>query len=111
MVELTCAICTGIWNGEIGDVNCPWCEGPNYIRITGETITVTSIEDIDDALEALEHDKTDVENNIQDSSNIIGTEQAKHDGYETSIVNYDYDLTELEARKQNWLDMGIGGDE
>ena len=110
MVELTCAICTGIWNGEIGDVNCPWCEGPNFIRITGETIVVTSIEDIDDAVEVLEHDKEDVEDNLQDSRNIINAEQDKHNVYEESVINYDHDLSGLETRKQNWLEMGIGGD-
>lgn len=107
MVELTCAICTGTWNGEIGDVNCPWCDGPNYIRVTGETIVVTSIEDIDDALEVLEHDKIDVEDNLHDSQGIITSEQAKHDVYEESVQNYVHDLEGLEHRKHNWLDMGI----
>lgn len=107
MVSLTCAICGGIWNGEIGDVNCPWCEGPNFIRITGETIIITSTEDIDDAVEVLEHDKEDVQSNLDDSQSIIDAEQEKHDAYEESIVNYNHDLDELENRKQNWLDMGI----
>ena len=107
MVELTCAICGGVWPGEIGDVNCPWCEGPNFVRITGETIVVTSVEDIDDAAEVLEHDKEDVQDNLEDSNSIIGQEQEKHDAYEESIVNYDSDLTGLANRKQNWLDMGI----
>ncbi len=111
MVELTCAICTGIWNGEIGDVDCPWCGGPNFIRITGETIIVTSIEDINDAIEVLEHDKTDVEDNLQDSQNIITDEQSKHDAYEESVLNYDHDLVEMDSKKQNWIEMGIGGDD
>ena len=111
MVELTCAICNGIYNGEIGDVNCPWCEGPNFIRITGETIVVTSTEDIDDAVEVLEHDKEDVQSNLEDSESIIGQEQEKHDVYEESIINYNHDVDELNNRKQNWIDMGIGGDD
>ncbi len=111
MVELTCAICDGNWPGEIGDVDCPWCGGPNFIRITGETIVVTSIEDIDDALEVLEHDKEDVGDNLEDSQNIIIAEQSKHDAYAESIENYDHDLVEMEAKKQNWIEMGIGGDD
>ena len=108
MVELTCAICSGIWNGEIGDVNCPWCGGPNFIRITGETIVVTSIEDIDDALEVLDHDRANVHDNLKDSLDIITDEQVKHDAYEESIENYGHDIIELDAKKQNWLEMGIG---
>ena len=107
MVELTCAICAGTWPGEIGDVNCPWCGGPNFIRVTGETIVVTSIEDIDDALEVLEHDKTDVGDNLRDSQDIITDEQSKHDAYEESIINYEEDLSQLESKKQNWIEMGI----
>ncbi len=107
MVELTCTICGGKWPGEIGDVDCPWCEGPNFVRVTGETITVTSIEDIDDAVEVLEHDKIDVEDNLQDSQDIINAEQDKHNAYQESIINYDCDLVELANRKQNWQDMGI----
>ncbi|OEU84236.1 MAG: hypothetical protein BA873_13750 [Desulfobulbaceae bacterium C00003063] len=111
MVELTCAICGGLWNGEIGDVDCPWCEGPNFIRITGETIVVTSTEDIDDAVETLEHDKEDVQDNLEDSNSIIGQEQEKHDAYEESVTHYTHDIDELNIRKQNWIEMGIGGDE
>lgn len=107
MVELTCAICDGNWPGEIGDVDCPWCGGPNFIRITGETIVVTSIEDIDDAVEVLEHDRDDVQDNLDDSQDIINAEQSKHDVYEESIKNYDSDLMELASKKQNWQDMGI----
>ncbi len=111
MVELTCAICSGIWPGEIGDVDCPWCGGPNYVRITGEIISVTSIEDIDDALEVLVDDKSDVEDNKQDSENTINLEQGRCDTYIESIENYEYDIGELNNKKQNWQDMGIGGDD
>lgn len=107
MVVLTCVVCTGTWNGDVGDVDCPHCGGPKFIRITGETITVTSIEDIDDALEVFDHDKSDVETNLDDSQYIISLEQVKHDGYQESIENYEHDIAELNQRKQYWIKMGI----